>query len=239
MIIKKKYYVLIIIFFIFFILVLNLFYRKYYYYDNDKENFIGFLELLSYNENKSKKELVTFPIQHKNEENFIQKKNKNNDKYIYIIDKNKNLSLEYVFLNKNNQPYMIFDGVLNLKNIDFTLKNNNGKKIGQLDRMFHNKFIISLSMYSNKINIEFHNNYFNALCYIEGTDHTFYIKYLNKHLKKKNDKEEFAHIFIDSYKLKIGSIHKEYKRWKIKVKEKYKTYLNMYGITFICLHSFQ
>jgi hypothetical protein len=238
MIIKKKYYVLIIVLIIFFILILNLIYRKYY--DYDRENFIGFLELLNYNTTTPAKQLIITPA--KNEQKIEKKekeKEKEKYKYIYIIDKNKDSNIEYIFLNKNNQPYMSFEGELNLKNIKFSLKNNNNKQIGKLDKMFYNKFVVSLSMYSDNINIEFNNNYFNALCYIDGTDHIFYIKYLNKNLKNKKDSSEILHIFVDSYKLKIGSIHKENQKWEIKVKDEYKTYLNMFGITFICLHNFQ
>jgi len=238
MIIKKKYYILIIVFILFFILVVNLFYRKYYVYD--RENFIGFLELLNYSGNTPRKQIV---IEYDKKEKEIKKESqKKIEKYIYIIDNNnkdnknkKNSNLEYIFLNKNNQQYMKFEGELNLKNIEFTLKNNNNKPIGKLDKMLHNKFVVSLSMYSDNINIEFHNNYFNALCYIQGIDNVFYMKYLNK----KKDSDDILHIFVDSYKLKIGSIHKENEKWKIKVKDEYKTYLNMFGISFICLHSFQ
>jgi hypothetical protein len=243
MIVKKKYYVLIVVLIIFFILILNLFYRKYYEYDNDRENFIGFLELLNYSGNTPRKQII-IKYDKKDKEKEIKKElkkkpEKKMEKYIYIIDKNKDKNiksnLEYIFLNKNDQPYMTFEGELNLKNIEFILKNNNNKPIGKLDKIFHNKFVVSLSMYSDNINIEFHNNYFNAICYIQGTDYVFYMKYL----KKKKDNSEILHIFVDSYKLKIGNIHKENGKWKIKVKDEYKTYLNMFGITFICLNNFQ
>ena len=240
MIIKKKVLsvLLLILYIIVFIYLLSLFKER-------RENFIGFLDLLNFGNVKHIIKKPEHKNEHKNEkekereEKEIRKK-EHEEKYIYILPKIlNNNNIQYFFYNKDNERYMILDGEFSLKKIFFDFKDNKNRSVGKLDKMYHNKFTISLSAYSQPMNIEFHNNYFNATCYIENDNHLFYVKYLNKNLKKKKNDSGTAHIFLNSYKLKIGDVHKENDKFKIKTENEYKNYLNLFAITYICLHQSQ
>ena len=192
---------------------------------NKKENFIGFLEMVSAItentiENTSEEDTIKDTIK----EIIVEKENKKIKKYIYIskINYNSNI-IKYNFYNKENDKYLNVLINNNLNNI--IIKDNSNKVIGKDVNSIHNKITINFNIYKSNIIIEYYNNFNSLKIYLEDDDKFFYIE-------KKNNK-----YIINLYTLNIGTIiYDEYNNiYKIIVLEDYKKYLNLFGIGIIML----
>ena len=139
------------------------------------EKFTGFLELISsINTDKnidSKNDLnnitniPNIPKNTKKETKYIYLKKMKDNKYLY----------KYIFFNKNYDKYMIM--MENNKNYKkeimfFDIKNN---RIGESILQIYNKIIINISFFDHNMNIEYFNNFKSIKIYLDNDDKIFYI----------------------------------------------------------------
>ena len=215
----KLYIILLIIVYIYLIICIY----QYFCCNKKRENFIGFLDLISHS-SKTLSETVT-QTEANNEVN-IKINNKKVKKYIYISKMNYNSTIKYYFHNKNNEIYLIT--ILDTKNdlnkiiIKDTLNNIIGKYVNKI----YNKITLKVDFYSDNIIIEYYNKFYSMKLELEDDDKIFYIN------KKNNNNYN-----IKLYTLNIGNIIYDNNNdiYKIIVIEDYKIYLNMFGIGFIML----
>ena len=216
----KIYIILLIIFYIY----LTICIYKYFCCNEKKENFIGFLELLSYSTKMDTKTYVTTKMDTKTDTNTdIKTNNKKIKKYIYISKTNNNSTIKYYFYNKNNEIYLIT--ILNYSN-KIVIKDTLNNIIGNYINKIYNKITIKVDFYTNNIILEYYNKFHSIKLELEDDDKVFYIN------KKNNNNYS-----IKLYTLNIGNIIYDNNNdiYKIIVIEDYKIYLNLFGIGFIML----
>jgi len=223
----KLYVVLLLIFYIYLTICI---YTFFCCNNKKKENFIGFLEMVSSITEKDNNIINkdTEDIKNNNEivtinENTTIKKVK---KYIYISKINYNLSIiKYNFYNKDDEVYLntTINNDNNLNKI--LIKDVSNNIIGKDINKRHNKITLNFNMYKSNIIIEYYNKFNSIKIYLENDDKIF-------HINKKNN-----NYIIKLYTLNIGSIiYDEYNNiYKIIVLEDYKTYLNLFGLGIIML----
>jgi len=224
----KLYIVLLLIFYIYLTICIYTFFCC----NKKKENFIGFLEMVSsitktnIGKEKDNKDYIE-DIKINNE--IITNNQKKIKKYIYISKINYNSSIiKYNFYNKDNEVYLntIINSDNNTKNTNTILiKDTSNNIIGKDINKRHNKITLNFNMYKSNIIIEYYNKFNSIKIYLENDDKIF-------HINKKNN-----NYIIKLYTLNIGSIiYDEHNNiYKIIVLEDYKTYLNLFGIGIIML----
>lgn len=218
----KIYIVLLLIFYIILIICI---YR--FFCCNKKENFIGFLEMVSsITETNIEKDNIGDIKNNEivNNDIYLNTTNKKIKKYIYISKINYNSSIiKYNFYNKDNEVYL--NTIINNDNTNkILIKDISNNIIGKDINKRHNKITLNFNMYRSNIIIEYYNKFNSIKIYLENDDKIF-------HINKKNN-----NYIIKLYTLNIGSIiYDEYNIYKIIVLEDYKTYLNLFGIGIIML----
>ena len=211
---------LIVFYIIFFIYII-----KY----NNIERFTGILELLNSTMDNNKK--LNYPVQNKE---IIEKDIKKDIKFIYInnindINNINNINNhKYIFYNKDLKIYMKVIETYNNYIKDLIFKDFNNKIIGNLISEKYNKIIIYLEFYKKNSNFEYLKNFKEIKFYLDNDDKYFFIR-----KNAKNDNIFMIYIF----NLFIGKIiyKSDKKIYKIMCYEKYKDYLNLFGIGLILL----
>jgi len=197
--------------------------------DSKIEGFVGILDVLSDSinfknnpENNEKKNNNSEPVVKTVEilEPVVEKKL---TKFIYLEEYYGNDKLfKYYFYDKNNINYMVlYENVENYKK-SILIKDNKNNILGKNIKEHYNKIIFTLELYSNNIILEYYDNYNYIKIYLENDDKIFMIRNNN----------------IYCYQILIGKINYREGKYKIIVYDKYKTYLNIFGIGYaMILHN--
>jgi hypothetical protein len=188
----KLYIILLLIFYIYFILLVY----KFFCCNNKKENFIGFLEMISSKNNfdnisndnnnisNDNNNISNDNIPFDNNPKEIKKNNNKIKKYIYISNVYNDKSIiKYNFYNKDDDLYlktMIYDDI-NLNKI--LIKDNLNNIIGKDINKKHNNIIINFNLYNSNIIIEYYNKFKSIKIYLENDDKIFHINENNKNYK--------------------------------------------------------
>ena len=191
------------IFIIFLIIFLILIYYKKYYSKKEEHYSNGILDLLSYNGE---------PIKYNIEENkhYEKKKDEKKDEIIYKHIYLKNNSDIFKFYNKKNENYLIINAQ-NKNNIK--IKDVDNKNIGNIKHFKYNTFTSLYDDYNVDYTLLYNDKRLIKIIYEND------IYYIVQDIKNKKYK-----IFL--FELNIGSIEKINNKYKIIIKEEYKTILN-------------
>jgi hypothetical protein len=202
-------------------------------YNIKKENFIGFLEVLSDTIGGNDKDKINNTEKIHNLNNNIEKNNNTkeieeikNFKYIYISLKSlDNYPIKYKFYNKKYENYM----TLYINNSNIEIYDIDNKIIGKKINNKYNNYVFSLNMFNNKnINFELYNYYNNVKIYLDNADKYFYLKNM-----------DFDKYDIYLFSKKIGKIiyKDDLNSYKVIILEDYKIYINLFAIAFILIKS--